>query len=608
MGFKINRTFLIILGFLSIVSLDFNDSSIFAQSEQDPYLDNDQVLLVDAKNAQGQTDEPIDSQEPNSDEPEKEGIKIDKEKMSLDLKGIDILELFRVFSQKMGVTIVPTKAVSGRVNIYLNNLSFSDALDVVLISQDLAFERKDNIINVMTSSEYQQLYGKKFNEKRKFITVKLTYAKPSNVFNVLGQIKSDIGKVIADEASGTILLIDIPEKLQAMQETIVTLDKPFETQIFDIKYAKPADLKTQLTPEITSGTGALMVDERASKVVVSDLPDKMKKIKRIMRALDEPSKQVFIEAEILEITLKKEYQRGGINWEGVFAKLNGLDFLGTFPIAPSFTPSPLLSVANLKMSLGTVAKNKYTATMQLLETYGDTKVLSRPKIMAINNQEAKVLVGSREAFISATQSQSDVTVVTAENVQFIDVGVKLNVVPTINTDGFITMKIKPEVSSVRETLTTKSGTVVPIVNTSEAETTVKVKDGTMIMIAGLMKDERRNDNAGVPWVGRIPIISAFFGSRANLNKKTELIIFLTPKIVTGETPTHGEEPEKLIPKEVMPAEVLDRIVDQKISEGLDKQMQTLPIRRSRVDHFEQSDIATASKRPDDFVDKMKGMK
>ncbi|MBU1905443.1 MAG: type II and III secretion system protein, partial [Candidatus Omnitrophica bacterium] len=131
--------------------------------------------------------------------------------------------------------------------------------------------------------------------------------------------------------------------------------------------------------------------------------------------------------------------------------------------------------------------------------------------------------------------QAESTTVTAESIEFIDVGIKLNVVPTIGKDGYITMKIKPEVSSVSETLTTSGGSEIPIVATSETETVVKVKDGSTIMIAGLLKEKKSDTIKGLPFLSRIPVIGLLFGSRNIENPdKTELIIFLTPQIITGE--------------------------------------------------------------------------
>jgi len=503
---------------------------------------------------------------PLSEENIAEGIKISQEKISLDLKGIDIIELFRILSLKMGITIVPTRSVTGRVNVFLNNLTFNDALDVILVSQDLTCIKKESIITIMTTAEYERLYGKKYNETRKFKTIKLNYAKPSTIFAALAQLKSDVGKIIADETTGTLFLIDIPERLELMENTIMDLDRSPLTEIIDIKYAKPADLKTHLSGAITTGPGELFVDERSSKIVVSDLPEKMKKLKRIVKAFDEETRQVFIEAEILQISLKDEYQRG-VNWEKFFndKALHSLDFQGTFPVNPSFSPAPALATSALQMAVGVLSSDHYTTTLQLLKTYGDAKILSRPRIAVVNNQEAKILVGSREAYVTQTQSQADI-VITSENVQFIDVGVKLNVVPTINKDGFITMKIKPEVSAVRDTLITAMGSSVPIVETTEAETVVKVKDGAMIMIAGLMKEEKRKDVLSMPFFSSIPVLGTLFSSRAEQKKNTEVVVFITPRIISGDTQLPGTEPEKIIPPSIMPKDMKESIISKKVED------------------------------------------
>ena len=491
-----------------------------------------------------------------------------QKKISLDLKGIDITELFRILSLKMGLSIVPSKSVSGRVNIYLNNVSLDDALDIILISQELAAVRRGSIITIMTAAEYEKTYGKKYNEKREFATIRLTYAKPSAVFNVLSQIKSDIGKIIVDESTGTILLIDIPEKLALEKKTILELDQPLETTIIDLKYSKSADMKSHISSAITTGPGELMVDERTGKMAISDLPDKISKIKQIVKAFDSPPLQVFIEAEIVQLTLDKQFQ-SGINWDKVlseeqwikWAKLVGLHLTGTYML-----PALAASTATAQtVSIGQTAPNTYSALLKFLQTYGNTKVLSSPRIAVINNQEARILVGVRQAYIVGTQSQSQLTTITADNVQFIDVGVKLSVVPTINTEGFITMKIKPEISSVQSTLTTASGTTVPIVATSEAETVVKVKDGTMIMIAGLFTETKTDAVNGLPFLAKIPIIGLAFSSKNADTKREELIVFLTPRIITGEMALPGTEPEENIPPDMINKKLSHDIIQRQIS-------------------------------------------
>ncbi|KKT02306.1 MAG: Pilus (MSHA type) biogenesis protein MshL [Parcubacteria group bacterium GW2011_GWA2_43_17] len=450
-----------------------------------------------------------------------------EEKISLDLKDIDVIELLRMLSLKTGKAIVPSREITGRVSIFLNNIAFDDVLDIILLTQGYAYEKKGEIFYIMSNAEYKRLYGKDYTEPRKLKTIKLTYAKPANIFNALSQLKSDIGKIIADEASGTIILVDIPEKLELLEKTAVQLDAPLDTVVYDLNYAKAQDAKAQITTALTPGTGEVIVDERSGKAIVSDLPKKMEKIGRLIKEIDEETRQVFIEADIVEVNLSDKFQRG-IDWEKVLSErsLDGLDFVGYFP----------LTLSNFqKISVGTLANNNYKAVINFLETYGDIRTISQPRISVVNNEEAKILVGSREAYVTQTQSQATSSTVTSEAVEFIDVGVKFKVTPTINKEGFITMKIKPEVSSVSETITTSLGSRIPIVKTSEAETVVKVKDGAMIMIAGLIKEDKRDTVIGLPLLSRIPWVGGLFSSRDKEKKNSELIVFITPHLTRGDT-------------------------------------------------------------------------
>ena len=173
------------------------------------------------------------------------------DKISLDLKNVDIVELLRVVSLKTGKTIVPSKEVSGRVTIYLSNVSFNDVLDIILLTQGLALNKKDNVYYVMSEAEYKRMFGQDYTDQRKVQTIKLAYAKPSVVFNAISQLKSDVGKIVVDESTGTFILIDIPEKLELFNKTIKELDRPLSTAIYDLNYAKAADAKTHLNDAVT---------------------------------------------------------------------------------------------------------------------------------------------------------------------------------------------------------------------------------------------------------------------------------------------------------------------------------------------------------------------
>lgn len=461
-------------------------------------------------------------------------------KTTIDLKNIDVLEFFKILSQKMGQNIIPSKNVSGRVNVLLNNLTYEDALDVVVTSQGLAMAKDDGIVNIMTTAEYEKVYGEKYNEKRKFRTIKLTYAKPKAVFDMLTQLKSDVGRIILDEPSATLVLIDTPERIQIMADAIYEADQPLETRTFGLKYAKPDDMKAKLATVITAGVGEVVADARTNKIIISDLADKMKRISRIVKEFDVENLQVLLDARIVEITLKDEYQRQ-INWQVILDQLQNISATGTFPVAASWTPAPALIAANQLLNIGSLPRNKYTVALQFLQTYGDVKVISQPSIITLNGQEAKLLVGSREAYVIQNLSQAAGSTISAENVQFIDVGVKLSVVPYINSDRFITLKIKPEVSSVREVITTTLGSRVPIVDTSEVETMVKVKDGNMLLIGGMTQLDKRSNRSGVPGLLNSKLAALFFGSRADLNKRKETLVFLMPRIVSGDVNVNAQD-------------------------------------------------------------------
>ncbi|MDP3790873.1 MAG: secretin N-terminal domain-containing protein, partial [Candidatus Omnitrophota bacterium] len=484
------------------------------------------------------------------------------------------------------------------------NLSFDDAFNIILLSQDLAADRRGDIINVMTSLEYEKLYGKKYTDKRRVKIVKLEYSKPSIVFNAISQLKSDVGKIVADESSGTIFLIDVPDRLKLMQDIIADLDQPLSTAVFDLKYAKPADIKGHLSGAITPGLGEVLVDEKAQKVVVSDLPDKIAKIRKMIKAFDTAPLQVFIEAEIVEVTLNDKFERG-IDWRAMASQKQWLKWLkmGTVDLS-GFFPSGLTSPMQ-QVSVGTLADTNYTALFNFLQTYGNTKVLSRPRLAVVDNQEAKIMVGKRDAYVSQTLSQAQTTTVTSESVQFVDVGVKLNVVPSISSDGFIVMKIKPEVSTVESILTTYLKSQIPIIATSEAETVVKVKDGTMIMIAGLMREENVDDLTGWPYVSKIKGVGALFSKRSTQRKNTELIIFITPHIITGEAPVDDHTMEDLYPADVLPRPLKEDLIDKKIEEIEAKKDQ--PLKRSPAGKAAQTAVTVKDKDTDVAV-KSKGLK
>jgi type II secretory pathway component GspD/PulD (secretin) len=474
-------------------------------------------------------------------------LKSSPDMVSLEIKGMDIIDVLKILAIQGNLNIVAGKNVRGKVTVFLKNVKVMDALEIILAANELAYEKKGNIINVMSDKDYEALYGEKSYDKKDVKIIRLNFARAQAAGNALNQIKSKIGKVIVDEASNTIVLIDTPQSLAAMQRAVERIDLPVVTKTFVLNYAKAKDLEEKIRESLTNNIGEVKIDERMNKVVVTDLPTRVDYIAEIISAFDERDKVVLIEAKIVQITLNKE-KSYGINWNNIFA---GIDTIAASDLSINL-PSGVSSWPTTFTYNRAHGATDYgdRVILKLLEQLGKTDVLSTPQITVANNQEAKVLVGTKEAYVTSTITQSDGATTTADNVQFVDVGVRLSVCPTITDDGFINMKIKPEVSSAPTSLelTNADGstrTKVPIVSTAEAETQLLVKDGTTIIMAGLMKDTRKDNTEKIPVLGDVPLLGHFFRSRGKENQKTELVIFLTPHIIK-ETEEFSEDAEEYL--------------------------------------------------------------
>ncbi len=458
------------------------------------------------------------------------------ERVTLDLRNIEIGEALKFLALKGNLNMVIGRNVTGRISLYLTDVTISDVLEIMLLSNNLAIARQGDIYNIMTETEYQALYGRRYADVRNAKVIKLRYAVPSQTFTVLSAVKSDIGKIVIDEDSATLILMDTPEKIQEMERVVLEMEKGSNMRIFNLRYAKAADVEVQLRERLDAlKLGTARADARSNTIIVSALSKRMEEIERIIEALDEKTREVLIEARIIKITLSDDFD-AGIQWDKVFRDLsnehNVKKFMptltGEFPTAATVTQFG-------RLTLGNAATDELNATMTFLQTVGQTKILSSPRITAINGEAARILIGTREAFVTTTTTTGQTTSTTAENVTFVDVGISLEVTPIINDDGYVTMKIKPEISSVGRTLTTPTANQIPIIDTTLAETSIMVKDGTTIIIGGLRKDEKVKSVRKIPIAGSIPVIGALFRGTEEDLEKIELVVFLTPYVITGDT-------------------------------------------------------------------------
>lgn len=453
-----------------------------------------------------------------------------RSKISFDLKGMDVVEAIKILAAKGNYNVILGNNIQGRATMFLKDVDVDDAFEIIIQANNLAIDKKGDVTYIMTQREYEALYGERYGANRQMRVFQLKYAKAPEVAKVLDQVRTKIGKSVVDRDSNSIIMIDSPSVIRDTEALVAKLDMPTVTKVFELDYAAVKDLKDRIQEALTKDFGTMRTDERTNKIIVTDLEPKVREIEEIIKNFDSQPRQVLIEAEIVEITLDDKFKYG-VDWQGVMKTLHqNFNLVNAFKIAAQGALIP-----GAELTIGLIGTTDKEVIVQILKTVGDTNTLSSPRVMAVNNHEAKILVGSSSPYATNTVTQGTSTTTTGTALSFLDIGVKLFVTPTINKDGFITVKLRPEVSSQSGTYTYGDpATTVPIVSTTQAETTVMLKDGTTIVIGGLISDSRVGVKNEVPFLGDIPVIGLAFKNTNNEIVKKELVIFITPHIVSGE--------------------------------------------------------------------------
>lgn len=446
------------------------------------------------------------------------------QRISLDLKGVDILDVLKLLSQKSGLNFIAGRNVSGRVTIFVNDVEVWDAFELIIGANDLAYERHGSIITVMMARDYELIYGEKFQARTANEVVPLQYVKVVQVATVLNQVKSSVGRVVADETTNTLILSDVPSRLEEMHAIIKQLDRPTETRIYNLNYTEAEKLKEKVQ-EILSPIGTFTFDARTNRAMITDLREVLAKTDTIIKALDTPDGQVLIDARILQVDLTDNLDLG-IDWTQIFG--------GDLTARANFRE--LSDIVGGTATGGGIklftTKDDFTQiVIDALKQVTHTETLSNPRIMVAHNQEAKILIGKKEAVVTVTTTvPATGSTVSAPEVQFVDVGTKLYVTPNVKRDGNIQLKIRPEVSTAT-TATPITGVSVPIVSSTEAETNVLVRSGTTLIIGGLISRKDQQTDKRVPGLGNLPIVGRAFRSDEDVKTGTELVVFITPKII-----------------------------------------------------------------------------
>jgi type IV pilus assembly protein PilQ len=429
-------------------------------------------------------------------------------KISLDFKDADIQNVLRLIAEVSQKNIVLSEAVKGKVTIRLLNVPWDMALDVIL--KTYALDKEELGPNILRIAPYTQL--KKEREEA----------------------------LKAEEAL---------ERVEALQ-----------TRVVPVNYAKAGDLENLLAKLKSKRPDAtILVDSRTNALIIKDLAQNIQDMTNLISQLDTQTPQVLIEAKIVELDVDFERELG-IQWGTLYragpatGNPTGLNFPHTASVGgvvDNISGEVVNGIANpvvnlpaavddtaggaLGFSLASITNSfQLDAQLSALEKRNHARILSSPRVATLNNQEAKINQGQEVPY----QTTSD----EGTKTEFKDAKLQLSVTPQITFDRSIIMAI-----IVTNDTPIRDPTVGFIIGTKEAKTSVLVKDGDTAVIGGIYTNNDAETVGGVPYLMDIPVAGYFFKKKGESQKRTELIIFITPRIIPTQligTDEWVEEPKQ----------------------------------------------------------------
>ena len=285
-----------------------------------------------------------------------------------------------------------------------------------------------------------------------------------------------------------------------------------DVRTYRLNYAVPEKTLSVLQ-QMLSPVGKVTNYLPMRTLVAEDRPEVLDRIDSVVRALDVPPRQVLIEARILEVRLSKDMNLG-IDWSLLFSKGKGRGRVDVEGFATG-------AAAGNEGAFLLWGEGDFATAIQGLEGVEELNTLSAPRLLVMDGTQAEIIIGGELGFPVVTTVENTVI----QSVQFLSVGAQLKLTPTITDDGFIMMKVHPELSDgvVQQGIPSKS--------TAEVTTEVLVRDGQVLFIGGLIRDRDEKTRKGIPVLVRIPILGPLFGRTVHSRQKSELITLITPRIV-----------------------------------------------------------------------------
>lgn len=283
-------------------------------------------------------------------------------------------------------------------------------------------------------------------------------------------------------------------------------------------------------------TKDIFVDDRLNMLVMRDTPEVVHIAEKLIATNDLEDPEVMLDIEVLEVS-RSRLQELGVEFPSRIA-VNSLIPITTVTSATGVLASSTVDTATQLTLDGLLNLNKNrldispNPAVNFRKINGDVNLLSHPRIRVKNNEKAKVLVGDKVPIITTT---STANVGISENVQYVDVGLKLDVEPRITLDNYVNIKIGLEVSSLGERTVTRNGATVFTIGTRNANTILRLKNGETQILAGLILDDERKNASKVPGLGDIPLLGRLFANQEDRKSKTEIVLAITPRIIGNIT-------------------------------------------------------------------------
>jgi type IV pilus assembly protein PilQ len=410
--------------------------------------------------------------------------------ISLDFQQADLRAVLRVFSEVSGLNVVIDPAVQGTVDVALKDVPWDQALDIILRANKLGYLVDGTIVRIAP-------------------------------LTVLAEEEAQRRK-LADE--------------QALAGELHVMTK-------SLSYAKAEDLQALLTKSALSQRGTVEVDPRTNTLIITDLQDRLDTAASLLATLDTAQPQVEIEARIVQ-TNKNYARQLGVQWgvSGLVSPQLGNTTNLAFPnsgslggrVGPSQGPAGLPSAVNLGVGAATSAVGlalgsvngafNLDVALSALETSGNGRVLSTPKVSTLNNVEAEMTQGIQIPLQTIANNTVTVT--------FKDAALTLKVTPQITAAGTVIMKVSLE-NATPDFSRAAGPAAIPPINTQRALTTLLVNDGQTSVIGGIYTSNQQNSVDRTPGLGSLPILSWLFKRDRVDDQSTELLIFITPRIIKG---------------------------------------------------------------------------